>query len=142
MDNFDLKKYLAEGKLHENIEIRDSLPLTIVDVDDVFKDQVVRWAEGNYYFDFDDLEDGSEPGSKIDNFTLIPDSYEDDDYVKDYKIMKDYLVKNKTYDLKQDPKEGIFSYPVKFSLEGDGKTIRADIYFSPEYMKAIDKEDL
>ena len=131
MDNFDLKKYLAEGKLHENLQI-----------DDLFGDYVTRWAEGNYYFDFDDLEDGPEPGSKVDNFTLIPDSYEDDDYIRDYKIMKDYLEKNKTYDLKQDPKEGIFSYPVKFSLEGDGETIRADIYFSPEYLKAIDNDEM
>ena len=120
MDNFDLKRYISEDKINENLQI-----------DDLFGDYITRWAEGNYYYDFDDLEDGSEPGSKIDSFTLIPDSYEDDDYIRDYKIMKDYLAKNKTYDLKQDEKEGIFSYPVKFSLEGDGETIRADIYFSP-----------
>ena len=100
MDNFDLRKYLTEGKLNENLQI-----------DDLFGDYITRWAEGNWDYDFDDLEDGSEPGSKIDSFTLIPDSYEDDDYIRDYKIMKDYLVKNKTYDLKQDPKGGDIFIP-------------------------------
>ncbi len=49
MDNFDLRKYLTEGKLNENLQI-----------DDLFGDYITRWAEGNWDYDFDDLEDSAE----------------------------------------------------------------------------------
>ena len=83
MDNFDLKKYLAEGKLlKENI-------------DDLFGEYVAQWSQGNYDYDFADLKPGSVKGSLVDDFTLGPDEYDDDDYVRDYKMMRDYLLKNK-----------------------------------------------
>ena len=51
--------------------------------------------------------------------------------------MSDYLLKNKSYELSQDEKEGLSQFPVQFSLEDDGETIKADIYYSPEYLKSI-----
>ena len=130
MDNFDLRKYLAEGKLNENLQI-----------DDLFGEYVAQWSQGNYDYDFAELKPGPVKGSLVDDFTLGPDEYDDDDYIRDYKMMRDYLLKNKSYELSQDEKEGLSQFPVQFSLEDDGETIRADIYFSPEYMKAIGKED-
>jgi hypothetical protein len=131
MDNFDLRKYLAEGKLNENLQI-----------DDLFGEYVAQWSQGNYDYDFAELKPGPVKGSLVDDFTLGPDEYDDDDYIRDYKMMRDYLLKNKSYELSQDEKEGLSQFPVQFSLEDDGETIRADIYFSPEYMKAIGKEEV
>ena len=129
MDNFDLRKYLAEGKLYENLQI-----------DDLFGEYVAQWSQGNYDYDFADLKPGPVKGSLVDDFTLGPDDYDDDDYVKDYKIMRDYLLKNKSYELSRDEKEGLSQFPVQFSLEDDGETIKADIYYSPEYLAMVDAD--
>ena len=127
MDNFDLKKYLAEGKLNENLQI-----------DDIFGEYVAQWSQGNYDYDFADLKSGSVKGSLVDDFTLGPDEYDDDEYVRDYKIMRDYLLKNRSYKLSQDEKEGLSQFPVQFTLDNDGETIKADIYYSPEYLAMVD----
>ncbi len=131
MDNFDLRKYLAEGKLHENLQI-----------DDLFSEYVAQWSQGNYDYDFAELKPGPVKGSLIDDFILGPDEYDDDDYARDYKMMRDYLLKNKSYELSQDEKEGLSQFPVQFSLENDGETIKADIYYSPEYIAAVDSGEL
>ena len=47
MDNFDLRKYLAEGKLNENLQI-----------DDLFGEYVAQWSQGNYDYDFAELKPG------------------------------------------------------------------------------------
>jgi hypothetical protein len=128
MDNFDLKKYLAENRLlKENI-------------DDLFGEYVAQWSQGNYDYDFADLKPGSVKGSLVDDFTLGPDEYDDDEYVRDYKIMRDYLLKNRTYKLSQDEKEGLSQFPVQFTLDDDGETIKADIYYSPEYLAMVDAD--
>ena len=127
MENFNLKKYLAEGRL-----------LKEQTIDDIFGEYVAQWAEGNYDYDFSDLKPGPVPGSLVDDFTLIPGQQDDPDYDRDYKIIRDYLLKNKSYELEQDEKEGLSQFPVQFSLEDDMETIKADIYYSPEYMKAVD----
>ena len=129
MDNFDLRKYLAEGKLHENLQI-----------DDLFGEYVAQWSQGNYDYDFAELKPGPIKGSLVDDFTLGPDEYDDDDYVRDYKMMRDYLLKNKSYELSRDEKEGLSQFPVQFSLEDDGETIKADIYYSPEYLAMVDAD--
>ena len=129
MDNFDLKKYLAEGKLNENLQI-----------DDIFGEYVAQWSQGNYDYDFADLKSGSVKGSLVDDFTLGPDEYDDDEYVRDYKIMRDYLLKNRSYKLSQDEKEGLSQFPVQFTLDDDGETIKADIYYSPEYLAMVDAD--
>ena len=131
MNNFDYKKYLAEGRL-----LKEELQ------DDLFGEYVAQWSQGNYDYDFSDLKPGSVKGSLVDDFTLGPDEYDDDDYAKDYKMMKDYLLKNRSYELSQDEQEGLSQFPVQFSLEDDGETIKADIYYSPEYMAAVDSGDL
>ena len=128
MDNFDLRKYLAENKLlKENI-------------DDLFGEYVAQWSQGNYDYDFADLKSGSVKGSLVDDFTLGPDEYDDDEYVRDYKIMRDYLLKNRSYKLSQDEKEGLSQFPVQFTLDDDGETIKADIYYSPEYLAMVDAD--
>ena len=129
MDNFNLKKYLAEGKLYENLQI-----------DDIFGEYVAQWSQGNYDYDFADLKSGSVKGSLVDDFTLGPDEYDDDEYVRDYKMMKDYLLKNRSYKLSQDEKEGLSQFPVQFTLDDDGETIKADIYYSPEYLAMVDAD--
>ena len=129
MDNFNLKKYLAEGKLYENLQI-----------DDIFGEYVAQWSQGNYDYDFADLKSGSVKGSLVDDFTLGPDEYDDDEYVRDYKIMRDYLLKNRSYKLSQDEKEGLSQFPVQFTLDDDGETIKADIYYSPEYLAMVDAD--
>ena len=129
MDNFDLRKYLAEGKLNENLQI-----------DDLFGEYVAQWSQGNYDYDFADLKSGSVKGSLVDDFTLGPDEYDDDDYARDYKMMRDYLLKNKSYELSRDSKEDLSQFPVQFSLEDDGETIKADIYYSPEYLAMVDDD--
>ena len=129
MDNFDLRKYLAEGKLYENLQI-----------DDIFGEYVAQWSQGNYDYDFADLKSGSVKGSLVDDFTLGPDEYDDDEYVRDYKIMRDYLLKNRSYKLSQDEKEGLSQFPVQFTLDDDGETIKADIYYSPEYLAMVDAD--
>ena len=129
MDNFDLRKYLAEGKLNENLQI-----------DDIFGEYVAQWSQGNYDYDFADLKSGSVKGSLVDDFTLGPDEYDDDEYVRDYKMMKDYLLKNRSYKLSQDEKEGLSQFPVQFTLDDDGETIKADIYYSPEYLAMVDAD--
>ena len=129
MDNFDLRKYLAEGKLNENFQI-----------DDIFGEYVAQWSQGNYDYDFADLKSGSVKGSLVDDFTLGPDEYDDDEYVRDYKIMRDYLLKNRSYKLSQDEKEGLSQFPVQFTLDDDGETIKADIYYSPEYLAMVDAD--
>ena len=129
MDNFDLRKYLAEGKLNENLQI-----------DDIFGEYVAQWSQGNYDYDFADLKSGSVKGSLVDDFTLGPDEYDDDEYVRDYKIMRDYLLKNRSYKLSQDKKEGLSQFPVQFTLDDDGETIKADIYYSPEYLAMVDAD--
>ena len=129
MDNFDLRKYLAEGKLNENLQI-----------DDLFGEYVAQWSQGNYDYDFAELKPGPIKGSLVDDFTLGPDEYDDDEYVRDYKMMRDYLLKNKSYELSRDEKEGLSQFPVQFSLEDDGETIKADIYYSPEYLAMVDAD--
>ena len=129
MDNFNLRKYLAEGKLNENLQI-----------DDIFGEYVAQWSQGNYDYDFADLKSGSVKGSLVDDFTLGPDEYDDDEYVRDYKIMRDYLLKNRSYKLSQDEKEGLSQFPVQFTLDNDGETIKADIYYSPEYLAMVDAD--
>ena len=129
MDNFDLRKYLAEGKLNENLQI-----------DDIFGEYVAQWSQGNYDYDFADLKSGSVKGSLVDDFTLGPDEYDDDEYIRDYKIMRDYLLKNRSYKLSQDEKEGLSQFPVQFTLDDDGETIKADIYYSPEYLAMVDAD--
>ena len=129
MDNFDLRKYLAEGKLNENLQI-----------DDLFGEYVAQWSQGNYDYDFADLKSGSVKGSLVDDFTLGPDEYDDDEYIRDYKIMRDYLLKNRSYKLSQDEKEGLSQFPVQFTLDDDGETIKADIYYSPEYLAMVDAD--
>ena len=129
MDNFDLKKYLAEGKLNENLQI-----------DDLFGEYVAQWSQGNYDYDFAELKPGPVKGSLVDDFTLGQDEYDGDDYARDYKMMRDYLSKNKSYELSQDEQEGLSQFPVQFSLEDDGETIKADIYYSPEYLAVVDAD--
>ena len=107
MENFDLKKYLAENRLlKENI-------------DDLFGEYVAQWSQGNYDYDFAELKPGPVKGSLVDDFTLGPDEYDDDDYARDYKMMRDYLSKNKSYELSRDEKEGLSQFPVQFSLQED-----------------------
>ena len=126
----DLEKLsLAEGKLNENLQI-----------DDIFGEYVAQWSQGNYDYDFADLKSGSVKGSLVDDFTLGPDEYDDDEYVRDYKIMRDYLLKNRSYKLSQDEKEGLSQFPVQFTLDDDGETIKADIYYSPEYLAMVDAD--
>ena len=130
MDNFDYKKYLAEGKL-----LKEDLQ-----IDNLFGEYVAQWSQGNYDYDFADLKPGSVKGSLVDDFTLGPDEYDDDDYVRDYKMMKDYLLKKRSYKLSQDEQEGLSQFPVQFSLEDNGETIKADIYYSPEYLAMVDAD--
>ena len=124
-------KDLAEGKLNENLQI-----------DDLFGEYVAQWSQGNYDYDFAELKPGPIKGSLVDDFTLGPDEYDDDDDVRDYKMMRDYLLKNKSYELSRDSKEDLSQFPVQFSLEDDGEIIKADIYYSPEYLKAIDNDEM
>ena len=130
MDKFNLKKYLAEGKL-----LKEDLQ-----IDNLFGEYVAQWSQGNYDYDFADLKPGSVKGSLVDDFTLGPDEYDDDDYVRDYKMMKDYLLKKRSYKLSQDEQEGLSQFPVQFSLEDNGETIKADIYYSPEYLAMVDAD--
>ena len=109
-------------------------------IDDLFGEYVAQWSQGNYDYDFAELKPGPVKGSLVDDFTLGPDEYDDDDYAKDYKMMRDYLLKNKSYELSQDEKEGLSQFPVQFSLEDDGETIKADIYYSPEYLAMVDSD--
>ena len=130
MENFDLRKYLAEGKL-----LKEDLQ-----IDDLFGEYVAQWSQGNYDYDFADLKPGSVKGSLVDDFTLGPDEYDDDDYARDYKMMRDYLLKKRSYKLSQDEQEGLSQFPVQFSLEDDGETIKADIYYSPKYLAVVDAD--
>ena len=57
-------------------------------------------------------------------------------------MMRDYLLKNKSYELSRDEKEGLSQFPVQFSLEDDGETIKADIYYSPKYLAMVDSDEL
>ena len=109
-------------------------------IDNLFGEYVAQWSQGNYDYDFADLKSGSVKGSLVDDFTLGPDEYDDDDYVRDYKMMRDYLLKNRSYKLSQDEQEGLSQFPVQFSLEDDGETIKADIYYSPEYLAMVDAD--
>ena len=193
MDNFDLKKYLAEGKLlKEEIDVNkilsdggydiiddeellmtvksrlkgksnidaEKLNLLVMkiedeeggnidftenkllkeNIDDLFGEYVAQWSQGNYDYDFAELKPGPVKGSLVDDFTLGPDDYDDDGYTRDYKMMRDYLSKNKSYKLSRDEKEGLSQFPVQFSLEDDGETIKADIYYSPEYLAMVDSD--
>ena len=54
--------------------------------------------------------------------------------------MRDYLLKNRSYKLSQDEKEGLSQFPVQFTLDDDGETIKADIYYSPEYLAMVDAD--
>ena len=40
----------------------------------------------------------------------------------------------------QDEKEGLSQFPVQFTLDDDGETIKADIYYSPEYLAMVDAD--
>ena len=108
MDNFDLRKYLAEGKLNENLQI-----------DDLFGEYVAQWSQGNYDYDFAELKPGPIKGSLVDDFTLGPDEYDDDDYVRDYKMMRDYLLKNKSYELSKDSSIGLSYNHISNASLGD-----------------------
>ena len=73
MDNFDLRKYLAECRLlKENIE-------------GDFETYYERWKDEDgtnedNFFDFDEWNDGNEPGSKIDSKTWEIGFEEEDEY--------------------------------------------------------------
>tara|TARA_B100001063_G_scaffold222505_1_gene229014 strand:+ start:68 stop:742 length:675 start_codon:yes stop_codon:yes gene_type:complete len=139
-------------KLHRDGRVRlkdgsllvfPSKPLKLkedLQIDNLFGEYVAQWSQGNYDYDFADLKSGSVKGSLVDDFTLGPDEYDDDDYVRDYKMMRDYLLKNRSYKLSQDEQEGLSQFPVQFSLEDDGETIKADIYYSPEYLAMVDAD--
>jgi len=58
MDNFNLKKYLAENRL-----LKES-------IDDLFKKTYDEWAESFDHYDFDDLEPGPIEGSLVDTCKL------------------------------------------------------------------------
>ena len=111
-------------------------------IDDLFGEYVAQWSQGNYDYDFAELKPGPVKGSLVDDFTLGPDDYDDDGYARDYKMMRDYLLKNKSYELSRDEKEGLSQFPVQFSLEDDGETIKADIYYSPKYLAMVDSDEL
>ena len=130
---FNIHDWQAKQKQLSEIRAQDV-------IDNLFGEYVAQWSQGNYDYDFADLKSGSVKGSLVDDFTLGPDEYDDDDYVRDYKMMRDYLLKNRSYKLSQDEQEGLSQFPVQFSLEDDGETIKADIYYSPEYLAMVDAD--
>tara|TARA_R110002012_G_scaffold140422_3_gene297988 strand:- start:2651 stop:3052 length:402 start_codon:yes stop_codon:yes gene_type:complete len=131
MDNFDLKKYLAENKLlKENI-------------DSLFNKTYYEWTQSFNHYDFDDLEPGPIEGSLVDTFELNRGEAVGDGKEKDFDAMQDYLLKNKTYKIKfPSPRE-----EVTFTLKENSEEIATflespynivvDIYMSPEYLKTI-----
>ena len=121
MDNFDLKKYLAEGKLlKENIE-------------GDFETYYERWEDEDgtnedNFFDFDEWNDGNEPGSKIDSKTWEIGFEEEDEYYGPIlNNMINYLKKNKTYSYKND--DGV---DAEFSLSDDERDVSMAIYYSAD----------
>ena len=131
MDNFNLKKYLAENKL-----LKES-------IDDLFNKTYYEWTQSFNDYDFDHLEPGPIEGSLVDTFELNRGEAVADKKEEDFDAMQDYLLKNKTYKIKfPSPRE-----EVTFTLKKNSEEIAAflkspynivvDVYMSPEYLKTI-----
>ena len=130
MENFDLKKYLAEGRLlKENVE-------------GDFETYYERWedesaltnvpgVEGNV-FNFDDEDewedDIRQPGSKIGDHSWEVSYEEEDDYYEPIiNNMLNYLKKNKTYSYKND--DGV---DAEFTYDDRGNSIDMSVIYSAD----------
>ena len=112
---------LAEGKLlKENIE-------------GDFETYYERWEDEDGtnedgFFDFDEWNDGNEPGSKTDSKTWEIGFEEEDEYYGPIlNNMINYLKKNKTYSYKNN--DGV---DAEFSLSDDERDVSMAIYYTAD----------
>ena len=138
-DNFNYKKYLAEGTLLKEEDKKGSFRNKFStgsgsDVDDDFETYYERWEDewgkpGNaMVFDFNDEDEWNDyKGGKVASHSWeIGYEEEDDYYAPIINNMLNYLEKNKTYSYKND--DGI---NVKFEIYNPG-TIDMEIYYSAD----------
>ena len=128
MENFDLKKYLAEGRLlKENVE--GDFETYYERWEDEFALTNVPGVEGNV-FNFDDEDewedDIRQPGSKIGDHSWEVSYEEEDDYYEPIiNNMLNYLKKNKTYSYKND--DGV---DAEFTYDDRGNSIDMSVIYS------------
>ena len=130
MENFDLKKYLAEGRLlKENVE--GDFETYYERWEDEFALTNVPGVKGNV-FNFDDEDewedDIRQPGSKIGDHSWEVSYEEEDDYYEPIiNNMLNYLKKNKTYSYKND--DGV---DAEFTYDDRGNSIDMSVIYSAD----------
>ena len=140
MDNFNYKKYLAEGRLlKENVE--DDFETYYERWEDEFALTNVPGVKGNV-FNFDDEDewedDIRQPGSKIGDHSWEVSYEEEDDYYEPIiNNMLNYLKKNKTYSYKND--DGVNAEFTISDFDGNSDIYMAVIYSADDIEKYKNK---
>ena len=138
MENFDLKKYLAEGRLlKENVE--GDFETYYERWEDEFALTNVPGVKGNV-FDFNDEDewedDIRQPGSKIGDHSWEVSYEEEDDYYEPIiNNMLNYLKKNKTYSYKND--DGV---DAEFTYDDRGNSIDMSVIYSADDIEKYENE--
>ena len=138
MENFDLKKYLAEGRLlKENVE--GDFETYYERWEDEFALTNVPGVKGNV-FNFDDEDewedDIRQPGSKIGDHSWEVSYEEEDDYYEPIiNNMLNYLKKNKTYSYKND--DGV---DAEFTYDDRGNSIDMSVIYSADDIEKYENE--
>ena len=138
MDNFDLKKFLYNNPLLNEIKVNN--PLDSKKVKEAFDHYIFSWKEGTSIPDPDTLRNGPTQGSKIDFVTWEKDGYyftEDDEDKNRYNIMAEYLKTKGLYRTEEDIDGVGENAKIAFKIEQQGD-ISMTIIYPLEYLNALE----
>ena len=127
MDNFDLRKYLAEGRLFKE-ETNNSLYGN--DVEEFFKNLLDSYYEGFEEWDINSLDSTSD-GGKIEKFDVSYDEFGDDYPYEDLDYDVEFEAEG-PYDANEK------SVKAQVTVEPTEDSLSFSIYYSPEEVKAWD----
>ena len=127
MDNFDLRKYLAEGRLFKE-ETNNSLYGN--DVEEFFKNLLDSYYEGFEEWDINSLDSTSD-GGKIEKFDVSYDEFGDDYPYEDLDYDVEFEAEG-PYDINEKNVKG------QVTVEPTEDSLSFSIYYSPEEVKAWD----
>jgi hypothetical protein len=127
MDNFDLRKYLAEGRLFKE-ETNNSLYGN--DVEEFFKNLLDSYYEGFEEWDINSLDSTSD-GGKIEKFDVSYDEFGDDYPYEDLDYDVEFEAEG-PYDANEK------SVKAQVTVEPTEDSLSFSIYYSPEEVKNWD----
>ena len=127
MDNFDLRKYLAEGRLFKE---NTNSSLYGNDVEEFFRNLLDSHYEGFEEWDINNL-DSTPDGGKIEKFDVSYDEFGDDYPYEDLDYDVEFEAEG-PYDENERSVKG------QVTVEPGEDSLLFSIYYSPEEVKAWD----